>query len=305
MVVITPLLHVVSRRQRQTLMLLMFSFIETLMFSRVQVEIVRALAEAREPLGARRIASMTDCSVSMVWRQLGRLSRLNIVIPVSYGRYRRYRLNWENPLARWLAGLHPLLNRYGWLIGRGLFEAISMLHSYYVSGVFALKGVLRDLSVPDSLLLVVGREEYDRALQISEWFKGVFRVDVIAKNLDECFYEEADSAVPYNYAVVEQAVADSAGTFSLDPVNNVEAVLLVLYHPLDYRLLRRALDGWGDEALFRVWYVMMLGRAMGIPLPASMFKPHFRVGDEGFERLVLPRVGRILRPDNIVRVKGW
>ena len=283
----------------------MFSFIETLMFSRVQVRIVRVLMEADEPLGVRRIASRSGCSVSMVWRQLGRLSSLNMVIPVSYGRYRRYRLNWENPLTRWLAGLEDLVNRYGWLMGRDLFEAISALNRYYVSGVFVLKGVLRDFAVPDSLLLVVGRDEYDRALQVSEWFRGVFRVNVVVRDLDRCFYEKADSATPYNYALVEQAVADSAGTFGLDPINNVDAVLLVLYYPLDYGLLRVALEGWGDEALFRVWYTMMLGRTMGVPLPAGMFKPGVRVGDEEFERLVLSRSSRILRPDNIVRVKGW
>ena len=275
------------------------------MFSRVQAGIVKVLMEANEPLGIRRIASKVGCSVSIVWRQIDRLSRLNIVIPVSYGKYRRYRLNMENPLAKWLAGLQVLIDRYSWIMGKDLLEAVSLLRNYYVSGVFVLKGVLRDLVIPNSLLLVVGKEDYDRALQISEWFKGIFRVDVIVRDLDKCFYGRADSATPYNYALVEQAVADSAGTFNHDPVNNVDALLLILYYPMDYGVLRRALNDWGSEALFRVWYTMMLGRTMGVPLPASMFKPKADVRDERFERLILSSSGRVLRPDNIVRVKGW
>ncbi|MEM2793119.1 MAG: hypothetical protein QW511_00530 [Candidatus Methanomethylicia archaeon] len=274
------------------------------MFTGVQFRIIKALMKARRPIGIRILASMAGCSVVEVWRQVQKLVVLGLVKPLpKRSKYRIYVLNMESPLIKPLIDLINTVDSYEFIIGKNLIEAISSLNRYYVSGLFAVKGLIMDFVIPEGLLLIVDNMEKEKAYKIREWFKGIYRVDVVVRNIDSAYYIPADDILPYNRAIVEQAIADSAALFNLDPYNNIEVILLVLYRYVDNDVLIKALEEWGDEAKYRVWLTLLTGRSLGFPYTTDMFKPLKYCRDKFFEFLLASRVPRVLIPDRIVR--GW
>lgn len=260
--------------------------------------------EVKKPIGVRRIAFLAGCSVTEAWRQIQKLKLLNLVKQLPKGsKYRVYMLNSKSPLIKPLADLISVLNSYSFIIGKSLLEALNSLSRYYVSGLFAVKGLTMDFTVPEGLLLIVSREEAVKAYRIRDWFIGTYRVDVAVRNVDSAYYIPANNVTPYNRATVEQAIADSAALFNLDPYNNVEVILLTLYRYLDFNTLLKALEEWGDEAKYRVWFTLLTGRSIGFPYPVSMFKPLRYSRDRFFELLVASRISRILIPNKAER--GW
>lgn len=280
-----------------------FYMLITMMLSKVQFRIIDTLRRNEKPLGIRLIAKLSDCSVSEVWRQIKNLEKLNIVISKRYGKYQRYVLNDKNPLAKATIEFITVIRNYSWLFGKDVIEAIKCLNDYYVSGFFAVKGFLESFVVPDRVLLVVGKREENRARRISNWFDGVCKIDIMVKDIRDCVFFR--DAFDVNVASVEQAIADTSAVFDVDPTNNVEVLLLILYRRVNYSLLAKLLEYWSDQAKYRVWFVAKVGRVLSLPVPVEIFRPSRLERDKEFEDLVVSRAIRLVRSGQIVRDKGW
>ena len=280
-----------------------FYMLITMILSKVQFRIIDTLRRSEKPLGIRLIAKLSNCSVSEVWRQIKNLEKLNIVISKRYGKYQRYVLNDKNPLAKVVVELATVVRDYSWLFGKDVVEAIKCLNDYYVSGFFAVRSFLESFVVLNRILLVVDRRERSEAEKISNWFDGVCKIDIIVKRVRDCvFFRDAFGV---NVASVEQAVADTSAVFNVDPINNVEVLLLILYRRVNYSLLAKLLEYWGDQAKYRVWFVAKVGRVLGLPVPVEIFRPSRLERDKKFENLVVSRAIRLVRSGQIVRDKGW
>lgn len=271
------------------------------MFSGVQWRILDALRKSEKPLGIRKISQITGCSVSEIWRQTRKMEKMNIITKVSCNRYGRYLINRKNPIVEPLMKLLETSEKYSWLIGKDIHDAIRQLEKYYVTGLFPVKGLVSNFVIPRKLILAVNNEEVEKAMMIKEWFNGSYSIEVVEKQVEKSLFYQDIYGV--NMAYPEQAVADSAAFFELDPMGNAEVLLLMLYRDLDFSLISRLAGE--QKARYRIWFVMRLGRLMGIPLPTEDFKPKKTIRDQSFEKLVMAAFLRFIRSGQISGDKGW
>ncbi|MGC9104246.1 MAG: hypothetical protein ACP5JF_05570 [Candidatus Methanodesulfokora sp.] len=271
------------------------------MLSRVQWKIIDALRKSEKPIGVRRISYMTGCSISEIWRQIRKMERMNIVTRASYGSYRRYLLNYNNPIVEPLLRLLETSERYSWLMGRDIYSAIRQLEKYYITGLFSVKGLVLNLVIPRKFIIAVSRDEVGKAMTIREWFNGLYSIEIVEKCVEKSLFSQDIYGI--NMASLEQAIADSAAFFELDPMGNAEVLLLLLYRDLDFSLISKLTEM--QEARYRIWFVMRLGRLMGMPLPSEDFKPKEKAGDPSFERMMTAAFLRLIRSGQISGDKGW
>lgn len=271
------------------------------MLSGIQWKILDALRKSEKPIGIRRISYMTGCSISETWRQIKKMEKMNIVTRVSYGKYKRYILNYRNPIAEPLLRLLETSERYSWLIGRDIYDAIKQLDKYYITGLFSVKGLVLNFVIPRKLIIATSREEVERVIMMKEWFNGIYGVEVVEKCVEKSLFIQ--DAYGINIASPEQAVADSATFFELDPMGNAEVLLLMLYRDLDFPLISKLTEI--QKALYRIWFVMRLGRLMGMPLPSEDFRPAKMISDPSFEKMITAAFLRLIRSGQISGDKGW
>lgn len=271
------------------------------MLSGIQWKILDALRKSEKPVGIRRISYMTGCSISETWRQIKKMEKMNIVTRVSYGKYRRYILNYRNPIAKPLLRLLETSERYSWLIGRDIYDAIKQLGKYYITGLFSVKGLVLNFVVPRKLIIATSGEEVEKATMMKEWFNGIYEIEVVEKPLEESLFIQDTYGI--NIASPEQAVADSATFFELDPMGNAEVLLLMLYRELDFPLISKLAEI--QKARYRIWFVMRLGRLIGMPLPSEDFKPTEIVSDPNFEKIITAAFLRLIRSGQLTGDKGW
>lgn len=267
------------------------------------LSVVGAVASSPKPVGSRKIAELAGVSVAEAWRQARELEEWGVLLAVRGGRYRKYVVNNQHPLTPYLIGLWKEVGRFRWLMGKTLVEALSALDKAYVSGAYAVKSLLPDLAIPEGVLVVADADELSRVEELKEWFAGRYEVDVLVGDLSRAAYFKDPLGI--NVAYPEQAVADAAEAYPKDPINNLYALLLPLHTSIDFAALKRALDMWSEEALYRVWFVLRVGRLFGKPLPTSLFKPKRCFRDSVFERRAVAEAKRLLAPRRLVVDRGW
>lgn len=273
--------------------------------------ILDILLRQRKSLGIYTIAKIGGISVSEVWRQIPRLCDYGLLIEERKGpsgKWKRYRINFDNPIVESLMRLYEQSKIVKQFVNLKPLDACNqMLKKYYVTGAYAIKEQSWNFVYPDGWMLAVDPSEYEKAELLKNCFINRWNFILLKKPIQnsDFFYDEFEKI---NKASPEQAVADGIVNYGQDP-NNIEILYFLLIEDLDWKQLLQILNHqWDKLARLRIYYLFVLARLLGGSLyPADLFRPNnpLKLNEPRFMQDAMQACSRILLCNGIAQEQAW
>jgi len=263
-----------------------------------KISLLRAmLTGEKEPLSLNELARISGLSTSTAFREVKDLLGILVDYDPSVKKYRIM----DTPLSAALRGIFELERETFKREGATIFDLLTELGPYYVSGAsaIALRGLGRDfVASTDSLMIICDRRISKLRGAIMSLFPS-YRLLLLEERVRPADFIEgevyfAGSVMKSNLAVLEKAVVDALWRPSWGE-NIAYAIYFLLEQPFDIELLKKYARGKGARVEGRLREVLdRIGRATGTS---------YRLGDlgpgKGLEKNVAIKVeealGRVLR----------
>ncbi|HUY01013.1 MAG TPA: HTH domain-containing protein, partial [Candidatus Deferrimicrobium sp.] len=200
-----------------------------------KIKIIETLLQNKKSLGISSIANHAKISVSEIWRQISVLIDYGLIIEENrgpMGRYKKYKININNPLVNIVKELFDQYEKIRKFIHLKPLDACSQfLKKYYITGAYAIKEASWDIFYSDGMMVAVDPKEYEKAKLLKNCYINRWNFILLKKPIEKCdyFYDEDERVFK---ATFEQAIADSIGSYQLDP-NNIEILYFLLVENLD------------------------------------------------------------------------